>query len=68
MITIIKPGKKYKEFCFAKCPKCECEFKFEAEDIIKDSDGPYFSTYIRCPNPDCDNIVGTWRTENLEVE
>ena len=69
MINIIKPGKVFREYCFAKCSKCECEFTFEKENIIRECDGNgYFDTYINCPNPHCDAHIVTWEVNKEEVE
>ena len=44
MIKIIKYGKKMRQIC----PRCECEFEFEKEDVVwgnqRDPDN-----YISCP-------------------
>jgi hypothetical protein len=50
MIKIIKYGKKMRQIC----PRCECEFEFEKEDVVwgnqRDPDN-----YISCPC--CKNLI-----------
>lgn len=57
MITIIKAGKlKDKtKTAVAKCAACDTEFKFEREDVKKDS--PDKGMYVTCPLEECGHHI-----------
>ena len=54
MITIIKPGK---QIFTITCPICDCEFRYEPEDIniIDEGIGHKYTRIVICPN--CSNKI-----------
>ena len=54
MIKIIKPGKRQ----IVRCPKCECEFSFEDEDVLwGDQRDPYKEVVCPC----CGNHIDLYK-------
>ena len=66
MKKVIKHGKIKEQITF--CPKCECEFSYEDEDIIKKENNTLISTsygryIVYCP--DCGAEIEIWGTNQL---
>ena len=65
MITIIKPGR---DISIVTCNICDCEFRYEPEDIrtMGDQIGQTYKRFVICPN--CSNkiIIGP-RIKSIEI-
>lgn len=63
MKEIIKHGKFYNEKMIITCPFCQCEFKYQLEDIYKERiavlTAPTEKSFVICPECNVEIDIGT---------